>query len=431
VPVTVAVTGPPHGLPIGAVTTRWPLPGRPLVLMSRYVPYRVQVKRPSTAPLNVPSAVPMAGQVDAGSLTVNDATNGAPVPSRMKLPVPPESPQPKQLMCTVPVNAPAPVADAGVAGTAPSAATRPAATRVRESQGMGSSASRQGLTRVTSVRRSVAARAPYANLGKRRTAARPVGTIGRGGVANGEPDMPATNTTLDLSDAGLKRIAAYEGWRADLYEDVAHHATIGYGHLVHLGPITAADRSGPFGKGISQQQGLDLLRSDVKRMVDAVRQRVSVPLNQNQFDALVSFTFNVGAGAFGGSTLLKRLNAADYAGAAGEFGKWTKSGGKVFAGLVRRRTEEAALFRGGAAPSPGPAPKPAPKPAGKPAGGGWFSRTLRNGSRGADVKELQRRLGVGADGIFGRDTEAAVRTFQQRKGLGVDGVVGPRTAAAL
>jgi GH24 family phage-related lysozyme (muramidase) len=235
--------------------------------------------------------------------------------------------------------------------------------------------------------------------------------------------MPATNTTLDLSNAELKRIAAYEGWRADLYEDVAHHATIGYGHLVHLGPITAADRSGPFGKGITQQQGLDLLRSDVKRMVDAVRQRTTVPLTQNQFDALVSFTFNVGAGAFGGSTLLKRLNAGDYAGAAGEFAKWTKSGGKVFAGLVRRRTEEAALFSGGGVPSPKPAPKPA--------GGGWFTRNLRNGMRGDDVKELQRRLHVGADGIFGHDTEAAVRAFQQRKGLGVDGVVGPRTAAAL
>jgi lysozyme len=234
--------------------------------------------------------------------------------------------------------------------------------------------------------------------------------------------MPAT-TTLDLSDAGLKRIAAYEGWRAQLYEDVAHHATIGYGHLVHLGPITAADRSGPFGKGITEQQGLDLLRADVRRMVDAVRQRVTVPLNQNQFDALVSFTFNVGAGAFGGSTLLKRLNAGDYAGACDEFGKWTKSGGKVFAGLVRRRTEEATLFRGGApAPGPGPTPRPA---------AGWFTRTLRNGMHGDDVKELQRRLGVAADGIFGRNTEAAVRAFQQRKGLGVDGIVGPRTAAAL
>jgi lysozyme len=234
--------------------------------------------------------------------------------------------------------------------------------------------------------------------------------------------MPETNTTLELSDAGLKRIAAYEGWRAELYEDVAHHATIGYGHLVHLGPITAADRSGPFGKGITQQQGLDLLRSDVRGMCNAVRTRVTVPLQQNQFDALVSFAFNVGAGAFGGSTLLKRLNARDYAGAADEFGKWTKAGGKVFAGLVRRRTEEAALFRGGAAPGPGPGPVPA---------SGWFTRNLRNGSRGNDVKELQRRLGITADGIFGRDTEAAVRAFQQRKGLGVDGIVGPRTAAKL
>jgi peptidoglycan hydrolase-like protein with peptidoglycan-binding domain len=158
-------------------------------------------------------------------------------------------------------------------------------------------------------------------------------------------------------------------------------------------------------------------------MVDAVRARVSVPLTQNQFDALVSFTFNVGAGAFGGSTLLKRLNAGDYAGGADEFGKWTKSGGKVFAGLVRRRTEEAALFRGGAAPVP-------VQPS-KPTGGGWYRHVLRKGARGDDVKELQRRLGVTADGIFGAHTEAAVRAFQQRKGLAVDGVAGPHTCAAL
>ncbi|HEU0132697.1 MAG TPA: glycoside hydrolase family protein [Mycobacteriales bacterium] len=236
--------------------------------------------------------------------------------------------------------------------------------------------------------------------------------------------MAGPNAKLDVSDAGLKRIAAYEGWRAQLYEDVAHHATIGYGHLVHLGPITAADRSGPFGKGITQAQGLALLRQDAQRMVDAVRAKVTVPLNQDQFDALVSFAFNVGAGAFAGSTLLKKLNAGDYAGAADAFGMWTKSGGKVVAGLVRRRAEEAALFRGhGAAPAKPPAPKPA--------GQGWYTRVLRNGARGDDVKELQRRLGVGADGIFGKGTEAAVRAFQQRHHLGVDGVVGPRTAAAL
>jgi lysozyme len=71
-----------------------------------------------------------------------------------------------------------------------------------------------------------------------------------------------------------------------------------------------------------------------------------VPLRQNQFDALVSFSYNVGLPAFRSSTLLKKLNRDDYDGAAIEFHKWVKSGGKVLKGLVRRRASEALLFQG-------------------------------------------------------------------------------------
>lgn len=234
--------------------------------------------------------------------------------------------------------------------------------------------------------------------------------------------MPGPNDKLTVSAAGLDLIAGFEGWRADLYEDVADNATIGYGHLVHAGPITAADRSGPFGKGITKQQGLDLLRKDVEAKAQAVRQYVTVPLNQGQFDALVSFAYNVGAGNLHGSTLLKKLNAGDYAGAANEFGNWTKAGGKVMAGLQRRRAAEAAMFRGdGSQQQQQPQP---PKSS-------WFTRTLEQGDRGNDVKALQQRLHVTADGVFGPGTKAAVVKFQQSKGLTADGIVGPRTAAAL
>ncbi|HEX8001097.1 MAG TPA: glycoside hydrolase family protein [Mycobacteriales bacterium] len=232
--------------------------------------------------------------------------------------------------------------------------------------------------------------------------------------------MSGPNDKLTVSGAGLDLIAGFEGWRAELYEDVADNATIGYGHLVHAGPITAADRSGPFGKGITKQQGLDLLRKDVESKAQAVRQCVTVPLNQGQFDALVSFAYNVGAGNLRSSTLLKKLNAGDYAGAANEFGNWTKAGGKVLTGLQRRRAAEAAMFRGNAAPPPPP-----------PAQRSWFSRTLQQGARGDDVKALQQRLHIGADGVFGPATKAAVVSFQRSKGLTADGVVGPRTAAAL
>ena len=240
--------------------------------------------------------------------------------------------------------------------------------------------------------------------------------------------MPGPNDSLDVSAAGLQLIAGFEGWSATLYEDVADNATIGYGHLVHAGPITAADRAGPYGKGITQQQGLALLRSDVESKAQAVRSCVTVPLTQGQFDALVSFAYNVGAGALQGSTLLRKLNAGDYAGAATEFGNWTKAGGQVMSGLVRRRAAEAAMFRGNGA-TPQPQPQPQPRPAsGLPS---WYTRMLQQGATGSDVRALQAELKVSADGIFGPNTKAAVVAFQRSKGLTADGIVGPRTAAAL
>lgn len=236
--------------------------------------------------------------------------------------------------------------------------------------------------------------------------------------------MPGPNDALDVSSKGLDLIAGFEGWSATLYNDVADNATIGYGHLVHAGPINDADRKGPFGKGITKQQGLALLQKDVESKAQAVRQCVTVKLNQGQFDALVSFAYNVGAGNLRSSTLLKKLNADDYAGAANEFANWNKAGGKVLAGLQRRRAAEAAMFRGQATSSGGGGTTSAKAP--------WPpKRTLRQGDNGADVAELQRRLKVGADGDFGPKTKAAVVAFQKSKKLTADGVVGPRTAAAL
>ncbi len=79
--------------------------------------------------------------------------------------------------------------------------------------------------------------------------------------------------------------------------------------------------------------------------VKAVNNAVTVPLNQDQFDALVSFTFNLGEGNLKSSTLLKKVNAGDFAGAAQEFQRWNKAGGKVLPGLTRRRACEALLFQ--------------------------------------------------------------------------------------
>jgi lysozyme len=94
----------------------------------------------------------------------------------------------------------------------------------------------------------------------------------------------------------------------------------------------------------SQKECDDAFTADMQIFCAAVSSLVKVPLNQNQFDALVSFTYNCGSGALKGSTLLRKLNNGDYDGAAAEFPRWTKGGGVVLPGLVRRRAAEMHLF---------------------------------------------------------------------------------------
>lgn len=147
---------------------------------------------------------------------------------------------------------------------------------------------------------------------------------------------------MRLSRAGAGLIARFEGFIPRPYDDAAGHATIGYGHLLHHGPVTQADvrRWGT----ISKAEGMRLLREDAREAARAVEEQVRVRLHQHQFDALVSFVFNVGAGAFGSSTLLRRLNAGERDAVPGELMRWTRAGGRELAGLVRRRREEADLW---------------------------------------------------------------------------------------
>jgi lysozyme len=149
-----------------------------------------------------------------------------------------------------------------------------------------------------------------------------------------------------LSDAGAQFIGHFEGFRANLYNDAAGNCTIGYGHLVHSGPCNGSEPA-EFKRGLSQQEAEELLRRDAQTAADAVRRFVHVPLDQAQFDALVSFVYNLGAGAFEGSTLLRDLNARDYAAVPGQLEEWTHAGGRVLPGLVARRQAEARLFTTG------------------------------------------------------------------------------------
>lgn len=148
----------------------------------------------------------------------------------------------------------------------------------------------------------------------------------------------------DISKVGLDFIKRHEGFRGQLYNDPTGNCTIGIGHKLHDGPCnrTAASER-PYLGGITEAAALDLLEDDAQFAVRAVNEKVKVPLTQNQFDALVSFTFNVGAGndGFGGSTLLIKLNKGEYDQVRFELSRWTNGG---LPGLVRRRQEEADLF---------------------------------------------------------------------------------------
>jgi lysozyme len=138
------------------------------------------------------------------------------------------------------------------------------------------------------------------------------------------------------SEHGLEAIEQFEGKRLKAYLDSVNIPTIGVGHT---GPDVY------IGQTITEAECRALLREDVQEAEDSVNACVKVPLTQDQFDALVSFVFNVGGGAFKGSTLLKKLNAGDYEGAANQFQRWSKAGGKDLPGLLKRRMAEANIFR--------------------------------------------------------------------------------------
>ena len=142
-----------------------------------------------------------------------------------------------------------------------------------------------------------------------------------------------------ISEIGLKLIAQFEGCYLQAYLCPANVWTIGIGTTVY--PSNTKVKKGDT---CTLDQAHEYLAHDLKSFEKTVNDVVKVDLTQNQFDALVSLTYNIGSAAFKNSTLLKKLNAKDYAGAADQFLVWNRGGGKVLNGLVRRREAERALF---------------------------------------------------------------------------------------
>lgn len=173
------------------------------------------------------------------------------------------------------------------------------------------------------------------------------------------------------SDAGIKFIGGFEGLfrfggsakyaprgtilvkenKSLIYEyiDPIGLPTIGYGHLLTksemaIKRININGVSIDYTKGLTLEQVMMLKKQDLARFEKAVKDYVKVPITQSMFDALVSFSFNVGTGNLQKSTLLKLLNKKNYASAANEFVKWNKAGGKVLSGLTKRRNAERTMF---------------------------------------------------------------------------------------
>ena len=139
---------------------------------------------------------------------------------------------------------------------------------------------------------------------------------------------------MRCSQEGLELIKKFEGCKLKSYKCSAGVWTIGYGHTedVKEGDI------------VSSQEADKLLRADVFKFERYVEDEVKVELEQNQFDALVAWTFNLGVGNLRNSTMLKKLNNADYTSVPFEMKRWNKAGGKTLDGLVRRRQAESLLF---------------------------------------------------------------------------------------
>ncbi|WP_434279558.1 lysozyme [Acinetobacter sp. CE-15] len=142
-----------------------------------------------------------------------------------------------------------------------------------------------------------------------------------------------------VSPQGVDLICGFEGLELKAYDDGVGVCTIGYGTTIY-----PHGKAVQYGDTCTIEQAKNYMQYDLRRFEKAVTAAVNVPLNQNQFDALVSLSYNIGIGAFKNSTLLKLLNASDYHAASDQFDVWIKAGGKTVQGLVNRRAVEKLLF---------------------------------------------------------------------------------------
>jgi lysozyme len=141
---------------------------------------------------------------------------------------------------------------------------------------------------------------------------------------------------MHISEEGLSLIKKFEGCELKAYRCAANVLTIGYGTIKDV----TEDME------ITKEEAESLLKEEMHEYEGYINDMVKVPLEQNQFDAMVSWVFNLGSGNLSSSTLLKKLNDSEYDEVPAQIKRWNKAGGKVLDGLIRRREAEALLFEG-------------------------------------------------------------------------------------
>lgn len=159
------------------------------------------------------------------------------------------------------------------------------------------------------------------------------------GVAKKQPKLKKTElgeNNMKISQEGIALIKVFEGCKLESYLCAAGVWTIGYGHTKLVEE----------GQEITQEEADNILLNDLEIYEEAVLKAVEVPLHQHQFDALVSWTFNLGGANLNASTMLKVINKGEYEDVPAQIKRWNKAGGKVLQGLIRRREAEALLFEG-------------------------------------------------------------------------------------